>query len=269
MAAYFAKKRLGQHFLTSEKIVSRMVDLISPKAEQTILEVGPGRGVLTLPLAESGANLWAIEFDRDLIGTLERLLGPYKNATLINKDFLAFHPEDYELQSFMLVGNLPYNITSPIIDWCIRYYDRIQMAVFMVQREMAWRITGSPGSKDWSPIGIFTQLHFDATYCFDVPQHAFTPPPEVVSAVIKLEPWPTIPKFNIEKLEKVVRASFTQRRKTLINNLVPNLIADSTKLKIILAQLDLTENCRAEELSIAQFARLSEILIPSSPGAHE
>lgn len=263
MAEYHAKKRLGQHFLTSEKIVTRMVDLIGPKADQTILEVGPGKGMLTLPLAESGANLWAVEFDRDLINPLERMLDKYPNTTLLNKDFLAFHPEDYDLQRFVLVGNLPYNITSPIIDWCIRYFDRIQMAVFMVQREMAWRITGSPGSKDWSPLGIFTQIHYDATYCFDVPQHAFTPPPEVVSAVIKLEPWPVVPKFDLEKMEKVVRAAFTQRRKTLVNNLVPNIIADVARLKIILAELNLAENCRAEEISIAQFAKLSERLIPT------
>ena len=264
MADYYAKKRLGQHFLTSEKIVNRMVDLISPKAEQTILEVGPGKGMLTLPLAESGANLWAVEFDRDLVGGLERLLDKYRNATLLNKDFLSFHPEDYELDRFVLVGNLPYNITSPIIDWCLRYHDRIQKAIFMVQREMAWRITGSPGGKDWSPIGIFTQLYFDATYCFDVPQHAFTPPPEVVSAVIKLEPWPVVPKFNMTKLERVVRASFTQRRKTLINNLVPSVIGDSARLKLILSEMGLGETSRAEELSIAQFAKLSELLIPNT-----
>lgn len=263
MAGYFAKKRLGQHFLTSEKIVKRMVELIGPKADQTIIEVGPGRGVLTLPLAESGANLWGIEFDRDLIRGLERMLDPYKNATLLSKDFLAFHPEDYDLQSFVLVGNLPYNITSPIIDWCIRYRDRIQMAVFMVQREVAWRITGSPGSKDWSPIGIFTQLYFDATYCFDVPPHAFMPPPEVDSAVIKLEPWPVAPKVDVDKMEKVVRAAFTQRRKTLLNNLVPGLVADNTRAKMIFAELGLTERSRAEELTIAQFAKLSELLIPT------
>ena len=263
MSAYHAKKRLGQHFLTSEKVVSRIVELIGPKAEQTILEVGPGRGVLTLPLAESGANLWAVEFDRDLMTYLDRLLAPYSNVTILQKDFLAFHPEDYDLQRFVLVGNLPYNITSPIIDWCIRYRDRIQMAVFMVQREMAWRITGAPGSKDWSPIGIFTQLHFDATCCFDVPQHAFTPPPEVVGAVIKLEPWPVQPKIDIDKLDKVVRAAFTQRRKTLINNLVPDIISDAEKLKAVLCELGVTEKSRAEELSIAQFVKLSELLIPS------
>ncbi len=262
MSAYHAKKRLGQHFLTSEKVVARIVELIGPKADQTILEVGPGRGVLTLPLAQSGATLWAVEFDRDLITYLERMLVKYENVNILQKDFLAFHPEDYSLDRFVLVGNLPYNITSPIIDWCVRYRDRIQQAVFMVQREMAWRITGLPGSKDWSPLGIFTQLYFDATCCFDVPQHAFTPPPEVVSAVIKLTPWPTPPEVDIERLEKVVRASFTQRRKTLINNLVPTIVDDAETAKKHLSELGLSEKSRAEELTIPQFINLTDLLIP-------
>src|SRR5512138_4014222 len=125
MPDYHAKKRLGQNFLTSEKIIHRIIELVAPSPGQTIIEVGSGRGALTLPLAESGASLWAVEFDRDLIDHLDRLLIDYKNVTVLPRDFLAFDPEQYKLERFTIVGNLPYNITSPVIDWCIRYHNRI------------------------------------------------------------------------------------------------------------------------------------------------
>lgn len=241
-----------------------MVELISPRPDHTIVEIGPGRGALTVPLAESGADLYAVEFDRDMIAFLDALLGGFNNITLINKDFLLFRPGEHGLKQFTLVGNLPYNITSPVIEWTITMRQHISSAFFMVQKEVARRITGSPGGKDWSPLSIFTQIHFNATYCFDVPQHAFTPPPEVVSAVIRLDPWPHPPKVDPVALEPIVRAAFKQRRKTLVNNLVPDIIPDIERARNLLSELGLPHNVRAEQVTITDFNKLARSL--SNPG---
>ena len=261
MPDYHAKKRLGQNFLTSEKIIHRIIELVSPSPSQTIIEVGSGRGALTLGLAESGATLWAVEFDRDLIDYLDRLLIDYKNVTVLPRDFLAFDPDQYQLERFTLVGNLPYNITAPVIDWCVRYHQRIERAYFMMQREVANRLTAAPGTHDWSPISISAQLHFDLTCCFEVPPHAFTPVPDVVSAFIELIPIPLRADVDLTALDKVVRASFQQRRKQLVNNLVPNLIPDSETARRVLQFLGLKATVRAEELSIDQFCRLTNHLL--------
>lgn len=268
MSTYHAKKRLGQNFLTSEKVISHIVELVSPSPEQTIIEVGSGRGALTVPLAESGAKLWAIEFDRDLIDHLDRLLMDYKNVTVLGKDFLAFDPSQYNLERFTLVGNLPYNITSPVIDWCIRYHEQIAKAYFMMQREVVNRLTAAPGTHDWSPISIVAQLHFDLTCCFEVPPHAFTPRPEVVSAFVELTPIPIRSDVDMTALDKVVRASFQQRRKQLVNNVVPSLIPDAETARRILQVLGLRETVRAEELSIDQFCRLTNHLTAGGTGEH-
>jgi 16S rRNA (adenine1518-N6/adenine1519-N6)-dimethyltransferase len=260
MAEYRAKKRLGQNFLISEKIIARIIELVNPTADSIVVEVGPGQGALTKPLAASKAQVWGIEFDRDLIRGLENSLLDFPNVTILNRDFLAFRPEDHEITSFILTGNLPYNITSPVIDWCIQYRDRIERAVFMIQREMAERITGSPGSRNWSPLSIFTQIHFDTTHCFDVPPAAFVPQPEVTSSVIKLTPHKRIVIQDPGFFDKVVRASFTQRRKLLLNNLVPDFIPSNDAGKKLLAELGLADLTRAEEVTIPQFIHLSERL---------
>ncbi len=258
MKPYHAKKRFGQNFLNSEKVIARIVELVNPKPNEIIIEVGPGLGALTVPLAQSGAQVWGIEFDRDIIHQLEETLLAFPNSTILNRDFLGFHPEDYKLNLFFLTGNLPYNITSPVIDWCLRYREQIIGAVLMVQKEMAERITGRPGSRSWAPISIFTQIHFDAIHCFDVPPAAFTPQPDVTSAVIRLTPREAIELDNPELFEQVVRASFGQRRKLLINNLVPDFIPDAASAREILKELELPELSRAEELSIPKFIHLTE-----------
>jgi len=268
MSTYHAKKRLGQNFLTSEKVITHIVELVSPTPGQTIIEVGSGRGALTVPLADSGAALWAIEFDRDLIDHLDRLLMDYKNVTVLGRDFLAFDPSQYKLDRFTLVGNLPYNITSPVIDWCVRYHDRLTKAYFMMQREVASRLTAAPGTHDWSPISIVAQLHFDLTYCFEVPPYAFTPIPEVVSAFVELTPIPVRNDVDMTALDKVVRASFQQRRKQLVNNLVPSLVPDTDSARRILQFLGLRETVRAEELSIDQFCHLTNHLAAGDTGGH-
>jgi 16S rRNA (adenine1518-N6/adenine1519-N6)-dimethyltransferase len=261
MPAYRAKKRLGQNFLRSKAIIDRVLGLAAPGTNDKVVEIGPGRGALTVPLAESGALVWAIEFDRDLMSYLDSLLGTYSNVRLINGDFLGFDPAAEKLDRFKLVGNLPYNITSPVIDWCLKYRDRLVCAVLMVQRELGARVAGSPGSKDWSPLSIFTQSVFGVERCFDVAPSHFTPAPKVTSTVIRLTPHPVPLVRDSAPFEKVVRASFRHRRKLLVNNLVPEIIPDGLTAAEILEQVGLGAKTRAEEVTIEQFLKLTTELV--------
>jgi 16S rRNA (adenine1518-N6/adenine1519-N6)-dimethyltransferase len=261
MPAYRAKKRLGQNFLKSKSIIDRTLGLLSLSSEDRVVEIGPGRGALTLPLAESGAKVWAVEFDRDLVPYLHSLLTDHPNVRVINGDFLEFDPVAQKLDRFKLVGNLPYNITSPVIDWCLRYRDRIDCAVLMVQRELGARIAGSPGGKDWSPLSVFTQAVFMVEKCFDVGPSHFTPAPKVTSTVLRLIPHPKPLVTESVPFERVVRMSFQHRRKLLVNNLVPVIIPDGRTALEILSQTGLGEKARAEEVTIEQFLNLTTALV--------
>jgi 16S rRNA (adenine1518-N6/adenine1519-N6)-dimethyltransferase len=260
MPGYRAKKRLGQNFLKTQTVVDRVVSQIDASPDDSIIEIGPGRGALTLPLAESGATVHAVEYDRDLLGYLESLLSRFKNVHLHHQDFLEFEPDTAGVKRFKLIGNLPYNITTPTIDWCLGYRDRIEVAVLMVQKELGARISGKPGSRNWSPLALFTQLVFEVEPCFDVsPQH-FRPVPNVYSSVLRLTPRPAeLGKYTPE-LDRVVRSSFRHRRKQLVNNLVPDLVPDAAAAREILAELDLDLKIRAEMLTLDQFLKLTSHL---------
>jgi 16S rRNA (adenine1518-N6/adenine1519-N6)-dimethyltransferase len=255
------KKRLGQHFLKSPDIIKKILDLIEPHADQTIVEIGPGHGALTLPLVASGAKVVAIEFDRDAAHYLIQRFAKQSNLQVLSQDFLKFEPDSLGLMKFTLVGNLPFNITSPVIDWAINHRSMIERACFMVQKEMAARLTARPNSKDWSPLSIFTQLHFEVVHCFDVAPKHFQPKPKVTSTVITLTPKEKIQIKHSAQFEKVVRASFRHRRKLLVNNLVPDIISQAQTAREILHEMGLPENCRAEQLTTTQFLTLTERLM--------
>jgi len=261
MPGYRAKKRLGQNFLKTKSTIDRVISLAAPERGDTIIEIGPGRGALTLPLAESGATLWAVEFDRDLIEYLTSLLSDHARVRLVNADFLQFDPVAEKLDRFKLVGNLPYNITSPVIDWCLRYRDRLACVVLMVQRELGGRISGSPGSKDWSPLSVFTQSAFAVERCFDVAPSHFHPRPEVTSTVLRLTPRSGERIETGGAFQRVVRASFRHRRKLLVNNLVPDIIPTAAQAGEILAPLGLGGSARAEAVTIDQFLNLTTALV--------
>jgi len=261
VAAYRPKKRLGQHFLRSPHVIQSILDLLQCGPDTRLVEVGPGRGALTRPLAETGARLVAVEFDRDLIGYLHKLVGRLPNVEIVNADFLTFEPDETSLPTFSLVGNLPYNITTPVLDWCIIYRRRLVRAVLMVQRELGARIAAGPHTRDWSPLAICTQLHFKVERRFDVPPDSFRPVPRVSSTVIELLPIATTVDIDLSLVSRVVRASFGHRRKLLVNNLVPDVIGSAEIAKQVLSDLSLPATCRAEELSIAQFLQLTRYLV--------
>ncbi len=254
---YHPKRRLGQHFLKSDRIIDQIISVIGPQANDTIVEIGSGQGVLTLPLAQSGARVFAVEFDRDLVAALRGRLSEFSNVTIMNQDFLTFEPEKHHLTDFKLVGNLPYNISSPVLKWLINHWENVPKACFMVQKEVAQRVCAVPGTKDWSPSAIFTQLGYEADIRFDVPPDCFHPPPKVTSSVIELNRKHRIEVDDFQSFEAVVRASFRHRRKLLINNLVPDLVSDAETARTRLRQLNLPDNCRAEQLSIDDFLTLT------------
>ena len=261
MAPYHPKKRLGQNFLESEDVIRRVVELVDANAGATVIEIGPGRGALTLPLARTGVRLLAVEFDRDLISYLEKLTKKQINVEIINTDFLRYEPNPESIPRFTLVGNIAYNITSPVLEWCARYRDRISRVVLMLQKELAARVCSKPGSRDWSPLAVFTQLYFDVRYCFDVPASSFRPEPKVSSAVITLSAMERAIKTDLSSMQRVVRAAFRHRRKLLMNNLIPDIIPSASVAGEIAAELSLSDTCRAEEMSIDLFLKLTDCLI--------
>ncbi|MCK4632625.1 MAG: ribosomal RNA small subunit methyltransferase A [candidate division Zixibacteria bacterium] len=256
-----AKKRFGQHFLNSDIVIARIVEAIEPAAGEAIVEIGPGRGALTVPLAESGARVLAVEIERSAYATITKSLASCENVSVVNRDFLSMTAEETGFDRFKLVGNLPYNITSPVIDWVVENRDRIVSALFMVQREVANRLTSQPGTKDWSPMAILTGLFFDIENCFDVSPESFTPPPKVDSTVIRLAPSNKPQPSDYSKFEQVVRASFRSRRKQLANNLVPHLCDKPAVVREILQRLNIPQNIRAEQLPTEKFFELTEYLV--------
>ncbi len=258
MSRYHAKKRLGQNFLKSSTIIHRLIELIDPQPRQRIIEIGPGRGAITNALAESGAQVTAVEYDRDLIPYLTVLLENFRNVNLVQGDFLTYEPD---FSGFKLVGNLPYNLSSPVIDWTVRHHGSLVAAYFMLQKEVANRLASSAGSKDWSPLAIFTQLHFTVRVCFDVsPQH-FSPPPKVTSSVVSLIPKQSPLIKSYDRFERVVRQAFSQRRKTLLNNLVPSLVSETSVLTEVLEALQLDSRIRAEQITTEMFLELTNQLM--------
>lgn len=260
MSGYRPKKRLGQHFLVSKDAIQRIIDQIQPDSSMSIVEIGAGRGALTLPLAQSGATVGAVEIDADLIGYLEKLLEDFPNCTILNQDFLTMDPSSAKVEPFVLVGNLPYQISSPVIEWVVQNRAFVRMAVLMMQKEVVDRLASSPGGKNWSPLAIFTQLYFDVETCFTVGPDAFRPTPKVTSAVVKMTPKPAVNVADPVLFERIVRAAFRQRRKLLVNNLVGRVVADPEVLRSQLAKMNLPVNIRAEQVSTEQFLTLVDEL---------
>jgi 16S rRNA (adenine1518-N6/adenine1519-N6)-dimethyltransferase len=259
MGSYRTKKRLGQHILVDRNVIDKIVNLAATDDSKHIVEIGPGRGAISRPLVESGVKLTAIEFDRDLIGYLSKLLRDF-DAEIINQDVLNCDLSEIVDSPVALVGNLPYNISTPIVEWVVSNRTLVSRAVFMVQKEVADRLSASCNSKDWSPLAIMTQLYFDVTLEFIVEPESFSPPPRVRSAVVSLTPTQASEIDDIESFEKVVRASFVQRRKLLSKNLSEAFGVGGEEVGDVLQSLGFDDNIRAEQLSIEQFAQLTGAL---------
>jgi 16S rRNA (adenine1518-N6/adenine1519-N6)-dimethyltransferase len=250
------RKRFGQHFLRDHTIIEKIVTAIRPDRTDNMLEIGPGLGVLTEPLLAQLDRLQVVELDRDLVEKLTTRFQGTNHLVIHAQDALKF---DYcqsqdRTRKLRVVGNLPYNISTPLIFHLMSQVQCIEDMTFMLQKEVVDRITANPGNKSYGRLSVMIQVLCETKKLFDVPANAFSPPPKVISSVISIKPYKKIP-WNIKNLDdfaKIVRFSFAQRRKTLRNSL--------KSLSDDLSWLDKTEidlGKRPETLSVEAFSRLA------------
>ena len=241
-----ARKRFGQNFLNDRQVIERIVSTISPKKDDDIVEIGPGKGAITFPLLEQLNKLNVVEIDRDLIA----LLQSSQNTKLIihEADALSF---DYSHVSnnLRVVGNLPYNISSPLLFHLISQKDNIIDMTFMLQKEVVDRIVAKNNCKNFGRLSVVMQSFFDVELIFTVPRESFMPQPKIESAIVYLKTRQKPLIDDIKLLEKVVKICFSQRRKTLKNCLKSYLDQKQT-------EIDLSQ--RAEMLSVENFITLTE-----------
>lgn len=221
-----AKKRLGQNFLVDQNIIQRIIDSIQPEDGESIIEIGPGLGALTKPILNQVKQLDVIEFDKDIIPKLQ-LNCLYDAALTVHQidvlkfDFTAFQNKLNNNNKIRVVGNLPYNISTPVLFHLLQHRHVIQDMFFMLQKEVVDRITSSSGTKCYGRLSVMIQSYFKVTPLFIVPPYSFEPAPKVESAVLKLQPIAHKPDDtpDYQLLEELVRTAFSQRRKTLKNTL--------------------------------------------------
>jgi len=265
-----ARKRFGQNFLHDATIIDRIAAAVQPRPGQHLVEIGPGQGALTEALIGSGCALDVIELDRDLVPGLLAAFCLNPGFKLHNADALTFDFAELlnsrsdntgdntgdKRQLLRVVGNLPYNISTPLIFKLLENCAIIQDMHFMLQLEVVERMAATPGSKHWGRLGIMTQYHCRVEHLFDVPPHAFRPEPKVQSAIVRLTPWAESPwqPCNESKLRALVKAAFAHRRKTLRNNLKEILSSGD------LEALGIDPGARAETLQLKQFIEITNAL---------
>lgn len=254
------RKQLGQNFLISENYRDRILNLIEPSATETIIEIGGGLGALTFPLAEMKSNLVVYELDDNLRDFLNDEIHRINPKAIILGDFLKeYPPPNLQDRKFKIIGNIPYRITSPILE---KIYDCDVLpseTILMVQREFAERITAKPPSSERGRITIWCEYHAEISECFNVRKGSFYPSPEVVSKVIKLKTRSELPLDTKQKMKffGMVKISFSMKRKTLTNNLaVYRKDMKKNEIESMIEDVGLKKSVRAEALSIQQFIRL-------------
>ncbi|AQX52967.1 16S rRNA (adenine(1518)-N(6)/adenine(1519)-N(6))-dimethyltransferase RsmA [Priestia flexa] len=265
------KKSLGQNFLIDTNILNRIVDHAELTDETGAIEIGPGIGALTEQLAKRAKKVLAFEIDQRLLPILADTLSPYPHAKVIHQDVLKANLKETLAQEFegiedlMVVANLPYYVTTPILMKLLEEQIPVRGIVVMLQKEVADRIAAKPGTKDYGSLSIAIQYYTEAETVMVVPKTVFNPQPNVDSAVIRLirRNEPAVKVENEAFFFKVVRASFGQRRKTILNNLVnnlPNGKANKAAIEQALSEASVDPKRRGETLSIEEFGKLSDEL---------
>lgn len=258
---YQTKKRFGQHFLSDPSVIQKIIYSVNPKPDDKIAEIGPGLGALTFPLLEYIKTLDVVEIDRDVVQRLQQ-----KNQgqlTIHNVDALQFDFSnliDDENTQLRVVGNLPYNISTPLIFSLLEYRHHIEDMHFMLQKEVVDRLTALPGSKDYGRLSIMVQYFCQTEYLFHVPPSAFSPPPKVDSAVLKINPWDQLPYIanDHKHLSKIVKEAFSKRRKTLRNSLKALLTVEQIE------RVGIDPSLRPEQLTVQDYVNLSNQYVQSS-----
>ena len=257
-----ARKRFGQNFLQDTSIIDQITKAIRPSGHDNLVEIGPGRGALTGELLEkNNGKLVAIELDRDLIPTLKTQFFQHKDFQIIQEDALKFDfssllSEERSAPNLRVVGNLPYNISTPLIFHLLSHAHGIHDMHFMLQKEVVERLNAQRGTSAYGRLSVMVQYRCQVDYLLDVPPTAFFPVPAVDSAVVKLTPFKEIPhKASCEKtLEHIVRTAFSMRRKTIRNNVKKILSTEDLDN----ASIDPSE--RPEQISVESYVKLSNIL---------
>lgn len=268
--AIHPSKRFGQNFLTDQRVIGRIIEALAPDANETIVEIGPGSGALTAPILEKAGRLVAIEFDRNLIPILTDTFRNKTNFTLVEDDALvadvcaAIRPATHA----RLVANLPYNVGTAILQRLIQQRECLSEMVVMLQKEVCERITAGPGTPERGYLSVFVQAYCETEKLFDVAPHAFRPAPKIWSSVLRLK----MRKRNAAELHdetllwQVVSAGFSQRRKTMLNNLrnAPSPLQEKVKqhggASIVLCRADVDVQRRAETLSLEEWARITRAM---------
>ncbi len=263
------QKKFGQNFLIDTHVLERIMDAAEITKEDCVVEIGPGIGTMTQYLAERAGEVVAVEIDKNLIPILEETLSEYDNVTVINEDILKVDlnqivQEKNGGKPVKVVANLPYYITTPIIMGLFENQVPLKSITIMVQKEVADRMQVGPGTKDYGALSLAVQYYARPEIVANVPPNCFIPRPNVGSAVIKLTRYDRPPvKVQDEKfMFSVIRASFNQRRKTLVNGLTnaQNLSVSKEQVAEALEKMKLSPTVRGETLTLEQFAHLSDLL---------
>lgn len=246
-----ARKRFGQNFLSDANVVRRIVDAVRPRPGDTVVEIGPGLAALTGPLVERLGHLHVVEIDRDLIARLRERFAP-PQLTIHEGDALRF---DFATlpAPLRVVGNLPYNISTPLLFHLAEFAARVHDMTFMLQKEVVMRMVAAPDTPDYGRLSVMLQYRFEMAWLFDVPPGAFRPAPKVVSSIVRLVPRPAVAlAANDEALMgRIVAAAFGQRRKTLRNTLREFLDEGG------FAALGIDSNLRGERLTVADYVTIA------------
>ena len=256
MSLPYARRRFGQHFLVDPAVIDQIIDLIGPTPADRIIEIGPGRGALTTPLVEHRAHLTVIEIDRDLGVAIKDEFGHEPRFKIQIEDALSVdYPALIGADRVRVVGNLPYNISTPLILKLMAHHTLIQDMTFMLQKEVVDRLCAVPGTKAYGRLSVMVQSQGQVEACFEVPPLAFAPPPKVTSKLVRITPQSRSLSSDAQaQLETNVRVAFGQRRKT-IKNTLGKIVSHEV---LAACGIDLTQ--RAEEISVDTYVRLAKAL---------
>lgn len=253
-----ARKRFGQNFLTDSSILEKIVKAVAPNSVDKIIEIGPGQGALTDLIINNDVEFHAIEIDRDLAAYLREKYTNHSHFHLLENDVLKvdFNTLLSADQPARIIGNLPYNISTPLIFHLLKYLNGIKDMIFMLQLEVVERMAAKPGSKSYGRLSIIVQYYCQVEKLFNVPATSFSPAPKVESAIVKLTPHKHMPNALVspEQLTNLLRQAFAQRRKTIRNNLSSLISAEDLK------SIDINPGLRPENLSLDDYVRICKHL---------
>ncbi|WP_281647569.1 16S rRNA (adenine(1518)-N(6)/adenine(1519)-N(6))-dimethyltransferase RsmA [Parendozoicomonas sp. Alg238-R29] len=253
-----ARKRFGQNFLHDPGVINRIIRAIGPRADDHMIEIGPGQGALTNQLQATAKKMDVVELDRDLIPFLKLQFGLNDNFTIheadaLNFDFASLQQSDEQLR---IVGNLPYNISTPLIFHLVSFANIVQDMHFMLQKEVVDRMAAGAGENNYGRLSVMVQYHCKVDYVFHVGPGAFNPPPKVDSAIVRLTPYKELPHpcKDIRLLDRVVKSAFAMRRKTVRNGLKGLITGDE------LSELGIDPGLRPERIALESFVKIADYL---------